>query len=267
LVATSSPPTTTPAKESQANLYGGVDVDEIMELSRFVLLDDVPGNAETWFLARATEIARQVHAMRRHELKVLLSFSDPVPRRSMEGFLTMPGHIGNIYQAHNALYVGYSRGKTLYLNPQGLAPDPRMLSKIRALDRRDEQGGREGARRLVDHYGAPSRRRGESYTAWLERVLAPPHFRTLPHRGNLTYLWTMGDKLYRKYERAWSRGESAAIAQLATEILETWVRLTREDRKGIPEPPQFGVSCRVRGSRSTRRAQTLEQVMQGLVCP
>jgi hypothetical protein len=73
--------------------------------------------------------------------------------------------------------------------------------------------------------------------------------------------------LYRKYERAWSRGESAAIAQLATEILETWVRLTREDRKGIPEPPQFGVSCRVRGSRSTRRAQTLEQVMQGLVCP
>jgi hypothetical protein len=160
------------AKESQANLYGGVDVDEIMELSRFVLLDDVPGNAETWFLARATEIARQVHAMRRYELKVLLSFSDPVPRRSMEGFLTMPGHIGNIYQAHNALYVGYSSSKTLHLNPQGLAPDPRMLSKIRALDKRDEQGGREGARRLVDHYGAPSRRRGESYTAWLKRVLA-----------------------------------------------------------------------------------------------
>jgi len=40
------------------------------------LLDSVPGNGETWFLARCFE------QMRKSDLIGVVTFSDPVPRKS-----------------------------------------------------------------------------------------------------------------------------------------------------------------------------------------
>jgi len=47
-----------------------------VELGRSVLLDSVPGNGETWFLARCFE------QMRKSDLIGVVTFSDPVPRKS-----------------------------------------------------------------------------------------------------------------------------------------------------------------------------------------
>jgi hypothetical protein len=273
--------------------YGGVGHREIVELNRFVLLDEVPGNAETWFLSGAMGLAGEVLSDRGDQLKVVLSYSDPVPRRSLSGFLTMPGHIGNIYQAHNAIYVGRSRSKPLYLDRRGIAPDLRMISKIRSLDgERPERGGHAGARRFVEEFGAPERRRGESYTDWIERSLGSPAFRKLPHAGNLTYLWPIGSKslkrqlrasfpealpypktprqlylnLTRRYERAWSQGDLEQVAILADRLLDVWVTLTPDDRPGLPDPPQVGASCEVGRGHANRQALTLDQVMQRVVC-
>lgn len=71
-----------------------------VELGRFVLLDDVPGNGETWFLARTFEL------LRAQGLAGVVSFSDPTPRATATGRVVFPGHIGTIYQAHNAVYLG-----------------------------------------------------------------------------------------------------------------------------------------------------------------
>lgn len=281
------------ADADQARKYGNVGLDEIVELSRFVLLDEVPGNAETWFLARATTLARELHTVRTgNQIKVLLSFSDPVPRRSTAGFLTMPGHIGNIYQAHNAVFVGRSRAKTLHLTPAGVAPDPRMLSKIRSLGTmRPEKGGREGARRFVEDYGAPRRRRGESYRAWVKRGLASPAFRRLSHTGNLIYLWSFGGRrdrrrirqafpeslpypktprqlylnLRRKYDRAFSRGLDELAKDLQRKLLTVWLTLNQADQASVPALPSAGIVCGVAGSRN-RRGQTLEQILARVVC-
>lgn len=281
-------------KADQAKKYGAVGLDDILELNRFVLLDSVPGNAETWFLARATELAREVHAFRGFTLKVLLSFSDPVARRDTAGFLTMPGHIGNIYQAFNALFVGRSSPKVLHLDARGVAPDPRMISKIRSLDQDyPEVGAPSAARRFVEENNAPPRKKDEGYAEWVKRSLASSAFRRLPHEGNLTYLWPFGTKafqrqlvekfperqpypktprqlylnLQRKSERAWTRGDVDQIAAFAKAMLETWLQLTEDERKGLVPPPQEGASCSVpSGSRNTRGAQTLDQVMQRLVC-
>ena len=69
-----------------------------VELGRFVLLDDVPANGETWFLARCFRLLRgHVAGVR--------SMSDPVPRRTLDGRMVTVGHIGCIYQAHNAVYL------------------------------------------------------------------------------------------------------------------------------------------------------------------
>jgi len=279
-------------KLEHAAKYGDVGLDEIVELNRFVLLDAVPGNAETWFLARATALARELHALRGHQLKVLLSYSDPVPRRSLAGFLTMPGHIGNIYQAHNAIYVGYSAPKTLYLDRHGTAPDGRMLSKIRSLDRRSpERGSESAARRFVAQYGAPERQIGESYADWVIRAFVSPAFRAVPHGGNLTYLWALGGKrlqrtleaafppamsypktprqLYlnshRKYERAWSRGNVPEIAERAAMLLDLWLALDAPDREGVPAPPQIGATCEMGGSQN-RPGLTLGQLVNQVVC-
>src|SRR6266487_3129473 len=50
--------------------------EESAELGRFVLLDDVPANAESWFLAEAFHQAAALG------LRGVVSFSDPFPRRS-----------------------------------------------------------------------------------------------------------------------------------------------------------------------------------------
>ena len=73
-----------------------------VELGRFVLLDSVPGNGETWFLARV------FRELRKEGLVGVVSFSDPLPRRTIEGTLIHRGHVGTIYQAFNGAYLGRS---------------------------------------------------------------------------------------------------------------------------------------------------------------
>lgn len=65
-----------------------------VELGRFVLLDEVPANGESFFLARGFEIVRT------HGIVGVVSFSDPVPRRTLSGELVLPGHCGIAFQAH-----------------------------------------------------------------------------------------------------------------------------------------------------------------------
>jgi hypothetical protein len=55
--------------------------------SRFVLLDECPGNSESWFLARCFD------ALLDDGVRGVVSFADPVPRRTASGQLVMPGHV------------------------------------------------------------------------------------------------------------------------------------------------------------------------------
>lgn len=100
-----------------------------VELGRFVLLDSVPGNGESWFLARAFE------HLRREGIECLVSHSDPQPRRTAGGELVLPGHVGTIYQATNAIYAGRTKARPLRLLPDGTVFSERAMSKIRSRDR------------------------------------------------------------------------------------------------------------------------------------
>lgn len=153
---------------------------EAVELGRFVLLDNVAGNGETWFLARCFE------QLRAAGLFGVVSFSDPVARTTAAGVLTFPGHIGGIYQAHNAAYLGRSKPSTLRLLPNGTVFSARAASKIRGLER--------GWRYCVDQlraFGAPDLAGDprEWLKTWLPRLT-----RTLRHSGNHRYAWTMNKR-------------------------------------------------------------------------
>ena len=146
--------------------------DAAMELGRFVLLDEVPFNAESWMVRRTLESLRGVDGV--------VMFSDPEPRTDAAGAVTFRGHYGTIYQASGAVYAGRATPRTLRLLPDGTVVSARTLSKIRARER----GWRYGVEQLVAA-GAPAPT--GDLAAWLRAVL-PRVTRAVRHHGNHRYL-------------------------------------------------------------------------------
>lgn len=157
------------------SVFKGVEATDATELGRFVLLDSVPGNGETWFLARCFEL------LRGEELAGVVSFSDPVARSTASGSTVFPGHIGTIYQAHNAVYLGRGTARTLRMLPDGSVLSARAISKLRA----GCKGWRYTADLLVRH-GAD--RPGEDLAGWIAHWL-PLVTKPMRHRGNHKYAW------------------------------------------------------------------------------
>lgn len=163
--------------------------DAAMDLGRFVLQDRVPGNGETWFLARC------LHQLQREGVVGVVSFSDPVPRVAKGGEQVFRGHIGTIYQASGALYANRGTVRTLRVFDDGTVFNGRTASKAR----KGEKGRRYAIAQLVAK-GAREPRAGEDIAAWLRgevRRLTRP----LRHRGNHRYLFPLDPAA-----RRWLRG-------------------------------------------------------------
>lgn len=155
---------------------------ESLELGRFVLLDQVPANGESWFLARCFERAA------RDGLRGVVSFSDPLPRRSTDGRVVFPGHLGIIYQASNATYTGRGTPRTLHLLPDGQVLNARSLQKVRGQER-----GHRHVEELLCRLGAPDRH-GDDPTRWLARALVAIGVRRVTHPGCHRYCFAIGSR-------------------------------------------------------------------------
>ena len=176
----------TPARAEVTTNWLRGDPLEHVELGRFVLLDHVRANAESWMIARCFD------RLRHQGITGVVSFSDPCPR-VLPGPDGRPervfgGHVGTIYQATNAVYAGRSRARTLRLLAAG--PDrgrvfsDRTAAKLRAADR-----GHAGAAAQLVAAGAdpPASAEPQALRAWADlwvpRVCVP-----MRHRGNHRYL-------------------------------------------------------------------------------
>lgn len=170
--------------------------EESLELGRFVLLDDVPANGESWFLGQMFGLA-EVDGVRG-----IVSFADPVQRRRIvtelgpdgeeleREQLIMPGHVGLIYQATNARALGRSTPRTLVWVPrQGRVLSARTMQKIRAQER-----GSDGAEKLLVTWGARPRVAGQNPTAWLRQALDDVGAQRVRHPGNYRYAWAVGPR-------------------------------------------------------------------------
>lgn len=164
------------------NVFHGLPTLHAVELGRFVLVDEVPGNGETWFLARAFEL------LRAEGIRGVVSFSDPVPRTDMRGRRVFPGHLGTIYQAHNARFLGRSTQRRLSLLPDGTVFSHRAAQKIRA----GSKGWRYASAQLVAHGADPLDEHADrtARAAWLRRWTREIT-RELRHPGNLRYAWPL----------------------------------------------------------------------------
>lgn len=152
---------------------------EGLELGRFVLLDSVGANAETLFLARCF-----VH-LRAAGFRGVVSFSDPEPRTDGAGVRLFGGHVGTIYQAHNATFLGRAHADTVLLLPDGTTLHRRGLSKLRARD----QGWRYVADRVVEAgVTAPT---SDDLGGWIADRVEAGQIRKRRHPGTLKYAWTL----------------------------------------------------------------------------
>lgn len=164
-----------------ARKYCGRGPAQVAELGRLVCDPSVRFNGESWMIARAfAALAREKGA------RAVYSYADPLERRDAAGQLTKGAHWGTIYQATNALHVGRSSPRTLYLTRQGRALSGRALTKIR----KQEAGCDYAAAQLRAATGVP-RAAGEAPDAWVRRALRAGvrsgAVRRVRHPGNLVY--------------------------------------------------------------------------------
>ncbi len=176
----------TPSNPGSIMRWAGLDDFRTgAELGRFVLLDEVAGNGESYFLARALRGLKQEHP----ELRVILSYSDPVPRRNLDtGALTFCGHLGCIYKATNAFYAGRASPKTLLLGRAGEAIPNRILTKLR-----NGEDGAEYAQDRLERVSGIRRHASESAPEFIERALNAPAIRRTRHPGNHLYLFPLAE--------------------------------------------------------------------------
>lgn len=121
--------------DAAASVLGEDNADHVLDLGRFVLVDEAPHNTESWFLSRAL---RHLKAHRPHTWAVT-SFAD-----------STEGHIGTIYQATNAIYAGATLARTQYCDQRGRVRSDRMDgTRLSLADA--QQRGWQPARRLPKH--------------------------------------------------------------------------------------------------------------------
>lgn len=164
------------------NVFPGNPNDSV-ELGRFVLLDHVGANAETYFLSRCREL------LKTKGLRGVVAFSDPEPRLTSTGIL-FPGHIGTIYQSlsPNTIFLGRGARKTIYLFNDGSTLQRRTISKIR----NHESGFDYACEILIDH-GAD--KPGNDPRGWLDHWL-PILTTRVAHPGCFKYAFPLQTRVF-----------------------------------------------------------------------
>lgn len=170
-----------PAASSAAHaaVFPTLDARRGTTLSRFVLLDEVPGNGESYFLARCLDV------LRARGVVGVETCADPIR-----------GHVGTIYQATNAHHVGRTGRRTVRVFADGEVFSARAASKVRTGDR-----GRAYAVSQLVRRGAPRPDEGDDLGRWLAEWL-PQLTTTQRHPGCFRYLWCLDRRRRREVLRA-----------------------------------------------------------------
>jgi hypothetical protein len=177
------------------NTFPMLTPTEGTELGRLVLLDEVPGNAESFFVSRCHEqLAGRVSGV--------VSHSDPMERVCADGTVVMPGHVGTIYQALNARYLNRTKARYLAILPDGTVLSERSITKVKTAAR----GYRPVVAQLVALGAAPlpdicsAEERGVWISTWVSKLT-----RRMKHPGNHRYAWTLDKRIRKAAAAHWNK--------------------------------------------------------------
>jgi hypothetical protein len=167
---------------------------ESVDLGKFVLLDEVPANGESWFLTEVFRLAAKAG------IRGIVSFADPVARTTLATEDTpsetlFGGHIGEVY----GLAMGSQNGRSGFgytgrsdRSYKILMPDGRVFNEQARSKLLNRRVGWEYAARFLAGYGARPLRDGENPRTWLPEALDAAHARRLEHGGQHRYLRVIG---------------------------------------------------------------------------
>jgi hypothetical protein len=187
------------------------------ELGRLVLLDEVAGNGETWFLSRAFRALRR----EKPDVEAVISYADPMIRTDAQGRTIKPGHVGQVYAVMGAAYRGRATSRLETLTPDGQVFSDRDLSKIR----RQETGRRYATEELVMR-GADRPHPTQTPVEWLASLHASGFLSKRRNPGNHAYSFELTNKArmagrdlprleYPRIDRTVDLGDATALPLLA----------------------------------------------------
>lgn len=171
-----------PSMNAHRAVFPTLTSKEGVTLGRLVLLDNVPGNGESYFIARCFRLLAESGVV------AVESCADPEPRATVDGLRVHKGHCGGIYQATNGRFIGKTNPASLRLLPDGTVFSNRSSGKIV----RAEQGRAYSGAELVD-WGAEPLRDGEDPLEWV-RHWRPLLTRAMRHQGNYRYVWSLNKR-------------------------------------------------------------------------
>lgn len=178
-----------PMQNAAISKYLGVEPLAGVELSRLVLLDDVPANGESYFLGQAFKLLRKVLP----GVQGVISYADPIRRLAADGTVKKESHRGIVYQAHNGRFLGLSGRRTQYLTRSGDIMSERAISKLR----NDERGANYAYQQFLTH-GAPKKKSSQTNREYVQEVLKSEIFQRFRHPGNFVYAWPLGSANVKK---------------------------------------------------------------------
>jgi hypothetical protein len=179
-----------------------------VELSRLILLDEVPGNGESFFVGEC------LRRLKRYGLAGVVTFSDPLPRRTSDGQVIKRGHVGTVYQSLNSVFLGRSCRRTLHILPDGTVLSDRTIQKLRA--------GEPGTRAIRQAFLALGVVLPESQDAEKVRNVLDHHTTAVRHPGNFKYCWGLAEGIKKRLPQSlpypkldplfWSAGPINSVA-------------------------------------------------------
>ncbi|MDP4510324.1 hypothetical protein [Nonomuraea turcica] len=110
-------------------------------------------------------------------------------RVAADGTVIMPGHDGVGYRSCNALYLGRTATRAMWLMPDATTIPERSLQKVRA----GEPSAEHTVRRLLTA-GATPRRPDQSRRDWVTHTLEEVGAAKIRHGGNHKFAWTIGPR-------------------------------------------------------------------------
>lgn len=195
-VALFGPPASTNAHRA---VFPTLSFKQAVSLGRLVLLDEVPGNGETWFVSRCFELLARPDLYRpfykdgktpRVPIVAVESTADPFPRTDLSGEVRFKGHLGIIYQAlsfagGHSRHTGRTNRATINLLPDGTVLSNRTQGKLVRGER-----GETGAVEQLVSFGATPPAPDEDEHTWL-KYWRGRLTRNVRHPGNFRYLWCL----------------------------------------------------------------------------
>lgn len=114
------------------SVFADIQKGEYLELTRLWSADTMPRNTESKIIS---ESMKQLPK----KIKLIVTFADP-----------SQGHIGYIYQATNALYIGKSMGGTMLITKEGIVKHQRLIGIYRM---RQEKLKNKSSQEIIDYLG------------------------------------------------------------------------------------------------------------------